>query len=203
MLYISQSFASNLNNGYIHPLLESSTHSSNELDLMKLFLKIAFVLFGNHLCLVHPFIIELSISFIKLKYYIGGPCNPGIIFGMCILNYTDKFILNNENLKLICCIKKENYIILYGYLEYIFNIVIEYYKKISQHHNIEYINISGFLGSAGWDRTQLLGEVSKKHWGLCKVNISDLLDIENISWENIYNSNRIIFADSSEFSEEF
>ena len=74
----------------------------------------------------------------------------------------------------------------------------------------EKIDLYAFVGFAGWSRTQLLGEISRRHWGLCKTKLSDLIDDNNENtdiniwdniWNNIYNSGRTIIAASSEFSD--
>jgi len=58
--------------------------------------------------------------------------------------------------------------------------------------------VSVFFGSAGWSRVQLLGEIAKGDWGLCKGSVGDL--ISNNTWNDV--TPRLIFAPMSEMTDD-
>ena len=142
-----------------------------------------------------------KIEFIELNYYLGGPCNPELGFGLTIIKNIKNFnLIANKYLTVIPVLKNtlyKDHIVIYGLLENVVEVIKYYYGNI----NKTKINIDAFVGVAGWSRTQLLGEISRRHWGLCKTKIEDLIEYKDDKWENIYNSGRVIVAESSEYSE--
>lgn len=56
-------------------------------------------------------------------------------------------------------------------------------------------------GDARWSRTQLLGEIAKGDWGLCRANVGDLAASPSQRWENM--SGRLAFAPITEMSESY
>ena len=53
-----------------------------------------------------------------------------------------------------------------------------------------------FWGCAQWSRTQLLGEIARAHWGLCKMTVADIL--EEASSRRSHMGERLIYAPKSE-----
>jgi len=147
-----------------------------------------------------------NIPFINIKYFMGGPCNPDIGFGLCILENVKRFNITLPNSTNVPVLDSGDNTIIFGQLDGIVKLIDYYYNNDDKK---EKIDLYAFVGFAGWSRTQLLGEISRRHWGLCKTKLSDIVnnnentDIniwENI-WDNIYNSGRTIIATSSEFSD--
>jgi hypothetical protein len=62
--------------------------------------------------------------------------------------------------------------------------------------------VAAFWGDARWSRTQLLGEISKGHWGLCKASVADVVTTPP---QQRYNglSGRLAFAPVTEMTEDF
>lgn len=59
-----------------------------------------------------------------------------------------------------------------------------------------------FWGSAGWSRRQLLGEIAKSSWGLCKSRPGDIEALQPCrSWRDVYP--RLRFAPISELSDSY
>ena len=136
----------------------------------------------------------------------GGPCNPDMGFGLCILENIKRFNITLPNSTNVPVLDSGDNTIIFGQLDGIVKLIDYYYNNDDKK---EKIDLYAFVGFAGWSRTQLLGEISRRHWGLCKTKLRDIVnnnentDIniwENI-WENIYNSGRTIIATSSEFSD--
>jgi len=59
-------------------------------------------------------------------------------------------------------------------------------------------NVNACIGYAGWSRTQLLGEMSRRHWLVGRSQIGDFDVVEGL-WERIHDSGRCIIARHSEF----
>jgi putative AlgH/UPF0301 family transcriptional regulator len=63
-----------------------------------------------------------------------------------------------------------------------------------------------FWGVARWSRTQLLGELARGSWGMCRAEKQDLFsnaDEGNSGWKEMIDSNRLIYANENEMTEEY
>jgi len=58
-----------------------------------------------------------------------------------------------------------------------------------------------FWGDAKWSRAQLLGEIARGHWGLCRAGVADLVDPANERWAGL--QGRLAFAPVTEMTEDF
>eukprot|EP00927_Polykrikos_kofoidii_P043479 TRINITY_DN37552_c0_g2_i1.p1 TRINITY_DN37552_c0_g2~~TRINITY_DN37552_c0_g2_i1.p1 ORF type:complete len:806 (-),score=112.86 TRINITY_DN37552_c0_g2_i1:97-2514(-) len=58
-----------------------------------------------------------------------------------------------------------------------------------------------FWGDAQWSRAQLLGEIARGHWGLCRATAGDLAVSADDRWQ--YVRERLAFAPVSEMTEDF
>jgi len=56
-------------------------------------------------------------------------------------------------------------------------------------------------GDARWSRAQLLGEIAKGDWGLCRANIGDLTTRPSERWRNT--DGRLAFAPITEMTESY
>jgi hypothetical protein len=56
-------------------------------------------------------------------------------------------------------------------------------------------------GDARWSRAQLLGEIAKGDWGLCRANISDITTSPMERWQNM--QGRLAFAPITEMTESY
>lgn len=56
-------------------------------------------------------------------------------------------------------------------------------------------------GDARWSRAQLLGEIAKGSWGLCRANVGDLAAGPSERWSNT--AGRLAFAPLTEMSESY
>lgn len=61
--------------------------------------------------------------------------------------------------------------------------------------------VFAFWGDARWSRAQLLGEIAKGDWGLCRANIGDLAMPHTERWKNT--ADRVAFAPITEMSESY
>ena len=57
-----------------------------------------------------------------------------------------------------------------------------------------------FWGDARWSRTQLLGEIARGHWGMCKANVKDVLSAAEDRMQGL--QGRLAFAPETEYTEE-
>ena len=58
-----------------------------------------------------------------------------------------------------------------------------------------------FWGDARWTRTQLLGEIARGHWGLCRASVGDLACPIDKRWGGL--DGRTVFAPETEMTETF
>ena len=109
-----------------------------------------------------------------LQHYIGGPCQPLDPFAICTINLDNisENLLNELDLTIICTIKYNNNAISFGSLKNI--IYVLNYNPDAFNVEAKNINIRIIWGIAGWSRVQLLGEIAKGSWGMCKGDISDI-----------------------------
>ena len=56
-------------------------------------------------------------------------------------------------------------------------------------------------GDAQWSRTQLLGEIARGHWGLCKASVAELVAEPRQRWAAL--EGRLVFAPDTEMMEDF
>ncbi|OQR95797.1 hypothetical protein THRCLA_07563 [Thraustotheca clavata] len=60
-----------------------------------------------------------------------------------------------------------------------------------------------FWGDAQWTRAQLLGEIAKGSWGLCRAMIDDFLVPPTMRWGQLQEQNRLAYAPVTEMSEDY
>jgi hypothetical protein len=56
-------------------------------------------------------------------------------------------------------------------------------------------------GDAQWSRTQLLGEIARGHWGLCRTSVAELIATPTARWDSL--DGRLVFAPDTEMMEDF
>lgn len=61
--------------------------------------------------------------------------------------------------------------------------------------------VYAFYGDARWSRTQLLGEIARGHWGLCKASTSELTTPAEQRWKGL--DGRMVFAPQTAMTEDF
>eukprot|EP00040_Diaphanoeca_grandis_P030014 m.176782 g.176782 ORF g.176782 m.176782 type:complete len:503 (-) comp31857_c0_seq8:929-2437(-) len=71
--------------------------------------------------------------------------------------------------------------------------------------------VDTFWGDARWSRTQLLAEIARGSWGVCRAEIPDVNQnassledgcMVHVTWDTILASDRLIFAEKSEMTDE-
>ncbi|RHY28099.1 hypothetical protein DYB32_006264 [Aphanomyces invadans] len=67
----------------------------------------------------------------------------------------------------------------------------------------EPVHLMVFWGDAQWTRAQLLGEIARGSWGLCRADIEDILVPISDRWTRLNGSGRLAFAPVSEMSEDY
>jgi len=73
---------------------------------------------------------------------------------------------------------------------------------VGGHEDEEPVRLCIFWGYAGWSRCQLMGEIARGSWGLCKGEIGDVVTTGTAEvWRSVYP--RLIFAPKSEMSETY
>ncbi|OQR83286.1 hypothetical protein ACHHYP_14913 [Achlya hypogyna] len=60
-----------------------------------------------------------------------------------------------------------------------------------------------FWGDAEWTRAQLLGEIARGSWGLCRAMIDDLFVPPSQRWTHLQDQGRLAFAPVTEMSEDY
>ena len=63
--------------------------------------------------------------------------------------------------------------------------------------------VMAFWGDARWSRTQLLGEIARGHWGLCKGSVSDVVTSQPAERHTPGLAGRLAFAPPTEMTEDF
>lgn len=64
------------------------------------------------------------------------------------------------------------------------------------------VRVFVYWGYAGWSRCQLMGEIARGSWGLCKANPEDVVSrTPSQVWQEVYP--RLVFAPHSEMSESY
>lgn len=58
-----------------------------------------------------------------------------------------------------------------------------------------------FWGDARWSRAQLLGEIARGHWGLCRAGVSEFTAAAGDVYEGL--ERRLAFAPVTEMTEDF
>merc|ERR550525_372126 len=61
--------------------------------------------------------------------------------------------------------------------------------------------VFAFWGDARWSRTQLLGEIARGHWGLCKASTSELTAPVGDRWKGL--DGRMVFAPQTAMTDDF
>lgn len=138
-----------------------------------------------------------------LQHYIGGPCQPLDPFAICTINLDNisENLLNELDLSIICRIKYNNNAISFGSLKNI--IYVLNYNPDAFNVEAKNINIRIIWGIAGWSRVQLLGEIAKGSWGMCKGDISDIFPSKENLWFDIVKSSRPIYCGKNDFSNKY
>jgi putative AlgH/UPF0301 family transcriptional regulator len=141
----------------------------------------------------------MELEFLDVKLFIGGPCNPEYCTGVCILEDISRFSITFKDSNLVPTLNQNNKSVIVGPIRNIMKLVKFYYKRTKKK-----VKINGYLGFAGWNRTQLLGEISRGGWGMCMSHIEDITkkSYENI-WEDIYNTGRPMFAPKTDYSNNY
>jgi len=140
-----------------------------------------------------------EMKFLDLELFIGGPCNPEYCTGICILDDISKYPITFKISKIIPTLNDNNKNIIVGPIRNIIKLVRFYYKKTKKR-----VKVNCYLGFAGWNRTQLLGEISRGGWGMCMSDMKDILMIQNENmWEDIYNTGRPMFAPKTDYSNSY
>jgi len=62
-------------------------------------------------------------------------------------------------------------------------------------------NSAPVRNTARWSRTQLLGEIARGHWGLCRASVADLIAPPEGRWAEL--EGRMAFAPVTEMTEDF
>jgi putative AlgH/UPF0301 family transcriptional regulator len=63
--------------------------------------------------------------------------------------------------------------------------------------------VFAFWGDARWSRAQLLGEIARGHWGLCRAGVGDITTGTAERWSSLETSGRMAFAPVTEMTEDF
>ncbi|CAK4126771.1 unnamed protein product [Aphanomyces euteiches] len=67
----------------------------------------------------------------------------------------------------------------------------------------EPVHLQVFWGDAQWTRAQLLGEIARGSWGLCRGDIQDLIVPLSQRWSQLQESGRLAYAPVTEMSEDY
>jgi hypothetical protein len=61
--------------------------------------------------------------------------------------------------------------------------------------------VMAFWGDARWSRAQLLGEIARGHWGLCRAGVGDITAAASARFDGL--EGRVVFAPVTEMTEDF
>lgn len=59
-----------------------------------------------------------------------------------------------------------------------------------------------FWGVARWTRAQLLGEIARGHWGLCRATAQEFILKSSSIWSAVINSERLVYAPPSDMTDQ-
>ena len=134
------------------------------------------------------------------EFYIGGPCESNKCFGLLRFNHNCKNLLNFSEIDYSLFENGEE-IILFSKIEIIIYL-LNHYPNSFIYNNIGKIDVKIIWGIAGWSKTQLLGEIAKGSWGICRSYINEIMDKTPL-WEKLIKSSRPIYCGINDFSEKY
>eukprot|EP00658_Telonema_sp_P-2_P056429 TRINITY_DN4487_c0_g1_i10.p1 TRINITY_DN4487_c0_g1~~TRINITY_DN4487_c0_g1_i10.p1 ORF type:complete len:238 (-),score=65.90 TRINITY_DN4487_c0_g1_i10:428-1141(-) len=143
---------------------------------------------------------------IKVCHSIGGPCAPGVGFAMAVLRSPEQLteFLGPQGAGdgVQPVLVEEDGVLIYGPTHK----VMEHVKKEAQ-AGLNVVMLV-YWGLAGWTKTQLLGELARGSWGMCKGSLQDATfvspaDMSGVTegvdlWAAVSNAERPIFAPDNE-----
>jgi hypothetical protein len=94
--------------------------------------------------------------------------------------------------------------------------VVAVARADAQRVGAETAHVDAYWGVAGWSRTQLLGEIARGSWGLCRGEITDVSTVaptdgeaigaalSHLRWRDIIDADppRLVYAKKSEMTDE-
>ena len=146
----------------------------------------------------------LNLNLFNITHYIGGPCCPDIAYCLVTIDKNNKNLIKfrKEDANLVKTITYDNYIILFAKLDVIIYLQ-GHYPYMFKRGIGDNINLRVIWGLAGWSRTQLLGEIAKGSWGMCRGDINELFPIQKQLWESLNKSSRPIYSGANDFSQKY
>ena len=148
--------------------------------------------------------IQLNLNLFNITHYIGGPCCPEMPYCLAVIDKSEQNLITfrKEDANIVKTITYDNYIILFSKLEVIIYLQGHYPHMFKQDAR-DNINLRVIWGLAGWSRTQLLGEIAKGSWGMCRGDINELFPIQKQLWESLNKSSRPIYSGANDFSQKY
>ncbi len=149
---------------------------------------------------------------IQLCHFIGGPCYPTRSTALCLVRHMGIAEINSkfEHVQTILEWKSgdgcatESGCLVNGCLSELY--VVAVHEALASEGSQACIPIHIYWGDARWSRTQLLGELARGSWGMCKAEGMDAICTQSIVdehtncvsptslWKHLLESKRLIYA---------
>eukprot|EP00039_Didymoeca_costata_P018442 m.333469 g.333469 ORF g.333469 m.333469 type:complete len:516 (+) comp17149_c0_seq1:199-1746(+) len=144
----------------------------------------------------------------NVTHAIGGPCETYSANSVSVLTNTSPHELSDANVKVglqhggLCCT---------GDLDDVLAVARSDASRRAAdngNHATPEPVVATYWGDARWSRTQLLGELARGSWGVCRAELNDILQSQTDRttgelslWKNLIDSDRLIYAPKSEMME--
>ena len=133
---------------------------------------------------------------VRLHHFVGGPCAPGLCVGIACLPCLPEGQLPPG----LSLLRVDGGAWVFGGLDSVLQAVVADLGADAREPKPERV-VQCFWGTAGWTRTQLLGEIARGSWGVCPCTRADVFDRDMSAgalYGEIVESDRIIYAPKNE-----
>ena len=146
----------------------------------------------------------LNIQKLNIKHYIGGPCSPDTAYCLVLINNENSDLINFDKsvANLLETISYDNYKLLFSKIDVLIYL-LGHYELIFKRNNKDKIDVRIIWGIAGWSRTQLLGEIARGSWGMCRADIQEIFPENKELWNVLDKSSRPIYSGTNDFSQKY
>merc|ERR1712045_821549 len=104
------------------------------------------------------------------SFFHGGPCENNNAGAILFIPEAARFILDQYRIDVV--LEEDGHILLYAGLEEIDVIVTAIQRR--DRALLPKPTVFVFSGYAGWNKTQVMGEIGRRHWMLCRAKYVEL-----------------------------
>lgn len=135
-----------------------------------------------------------------LKHYVGGPCYPAMPTAVTVLTAMHPDELKDANVSVG---GRQGGLWVTGDLDDVAAVA-----RADALRSGEAPTVDCVWGDARWSRVQLLGEIARGSWGVCRAEVPDLCKIGtkpdpvHVDWSELNTGDRLVYAAKSEMTDE-